>query len=168
MYENGLSELFEVVKLPKTQIARVVNERSRISTPDRPESGELRRLTQARDRAAEMFEWGHIERSDYLRQRDELERGIESLERSTPNDEQLRQFARLMDDLGAAWAAADDEGKNRLAHSILEAVWIENKRVVAVTPRPELTPVFESVWQAVPDSFLHWRPRADLNRRSLP
>lgn len=145
-----------------------MKQRERNAKLDRPEFGELQRLVQARDRVAEMYKWGHLSQGDYIRQRDELERAIEVVEQSKPDGEQLRKFTYLVDDVRGAWAAADDEGKNKLAHAIFAAVWIENKRVVAVTPRPELTPLFDSVWQAAPDSVLHWRPRADLNRRSLP
>ncbi|MBI4307141.1 MAG: recombinase family protein [Chloroflexi bacterium] len=168
VYEQAMAEFLEAFRLPAAQKERVVNQRARDVKFDRPESLELGRLVQARERVADMFKWGHLSRSEYLRERQELERAIEILERSNPDDGRLQEFTRLVNDVQAAWAAADDEGKNKLAHAIFDAVWIENKRVVAVTPRPELTPLFDRAWQAAPDSVLHWRPRADLNRRSLP
>lgn len=42
-----------------------------------------------------------------------------------------------------AWKEASQEQRNKLAKALFEQVWIENNKVVAVKPRPELEPFFK-------------------------
>jgi hypothetical protein len=44
-----------------------------------------------------------------------------------------------------------------------EAVWIKNKKVVAVTPRPEFKPFFDLQYEGLSEDVTHWRPRRDSN-----
>ncbi len=45
-----------------------------------------------------------------------------------------------------------------------DAVWIENQRVLGVTPRPELKPFFDLQYSELSSDVLQWRPRPDSNR----
>ena len=62
--------------------------------------------------------------------------------------------------------------KNSFAICLLETAWIRDKRVVAVTPQPELKPFFdfnhEAMEERLSQSFGKWRPRGDSNPRSPP
>jgi len=55
----------------------------------------------------------------------------------------LEKLAPFLNDVGMAWAEADQRQRNRLALSLFEAVWIQDQKVLAVTPRPELRPFFD-------------------------
>ena len=48
----------------------------------------------------------------------------------------------------------------------LGSVWIENQKVLGVTPRPELAPFFDVRDEEQSNVVLQWRPRPDSNRRS--
>ena len=41
-----------------------------------------------------------------------------------------------------AWEEATQEQRNKLLRHLLEEVWIKDKRIVAVRPRPEMEPFF--------------------------
>ena len=47
-----------------------------------------------------------------------------------------------MDSVSTTWDEADQEHRHKLARILFEEVQVENKRVVAVKPRPELEPFF--------------------------
>ena len=78
------------------------------------------------------------------------------------------QLAQFLRDIPQAWAEAPDEQRNKLARTLFEAVWIENQKVLGVTPRPELKPFFDLQYSELSKDVLQWRPRPDSNRRSLP
>ncbi|MBM4463743.1 MAG: hypothetical protein FJ012_10545, partial [Chloroflexi bacterium] len=57
--------------------------------------------------------------------------------------EMLEKLALFLKDITGAWEQANQEQRNRLASCLLEAVWIKDKKVLAVTPRAEFRPFFD-------------------------
>ena len=56
--------------------------------------------------------------------------------------EQLERLARFLADIPAAWEAATPEQRNKLARCLFDEVWLKDKAVVGMKPRPELEPFF--------------------------
>ena len=48
----------------------------------------------------------------------------------------------VLADVASAWEAATPEQQNKLARTLFEEIWIKDKEVVFVKPRPELDPFF--------------------------
>lgn len=94
-------------------------------------------------RIKEMYGWGDMERADYLAERERLQRELATL---TAQDEgahdQLGAFAELIGNIGQTWEEADSEQRNRMARLLFEEVVINDERVMAVKPRPELAAFF--------------------------
>ena len=49
----------------------------------------------------------------------------------------------LLASVSSAWDKADQEQRNRIAQTLFEEILVEDRKVVAVRPRPELEPVFK-------------------------
>ena len=47
----------------------------------------------------------------------------------------------------AAWAAATQSQRNKLARALFDQVWLEGKTVIAVKPRTELGPFFRLTYE---------------------
>jgi hypothetical protein len=47
----------------------------------------------------------------------------------------------------AAWAAATQSQRNKLARALFDQVWLEDKTVIAVKPRTELGPFFRLTYE---------------------
>jgi len=83
----------------------------------------------------------------------------------------LERLARFLTNVAEAWTVADQEQRNRLARALFEEIWVKDKKVVAVVPRPELEPFF-ALRHARDDKdglkkiFGNWRPRRASNPRS--
>ena len=54
----------------------------------------------------------------------------------------LDRLAEFLADVPAGWDAGTQEQRNKLAHALVDEVWVEDKTVVAVKPRAELEPFF--------------------------
>ena len=80
----------------------------------------------------------------------------------------LEKLAEFLNNVVLAWDNASQEHRNRLVSCLLETVWIKDKKVVAVTPRPEFKPFFDLQYEGLSHYVLHWRPRGDSNPRSPP
>jgi hypothetical protein len=54
----------------------------------------------------------------------------------------LEELAQFLADVPAAWRAATQEQRNKLARTLFDQIWLEDKKVVAIKPRTELEPFF--------------------------
>ncbi len=94
-------------------------------------------------RIKEMYGWGDIERAAYLAERERLQRELVTLTaRDDATGDQLATFAELIGNVARVWEEATPEQRNRLARLIFEEVVIDDERVMAVKPRPELAAFF--------------------------
>ena len=119
-------------------------------------------------RLQELYQWGHKSREEYLREHEELEREIGSLQPQEGQGAVLKKLATFLENVAQAWLDASEGQRNRLARQLFEAVWIREQRVMAVTPRPELKPLFDLRYDGLSKYVLQWRPGGDLNPRSSP
>lgn len=75
----------------------------------------------------------------------------------------LEKLALFLKDISEAWKEADGQQQNRLAKQLFDIVWIKDKKVLAITPRPEFKPFFDLQYEGLSQGVLHMRPRGDLN-----
>ena len=55
----------------------------------------------------------------------------------------LERLAEFLEDVPKAWKEANQEQKNKLARQLFDEIWVKDKQVIAVKPRPELKPFFQ-------------------------
>jgi hypothetical protein len=85
---------------------------------------------------------GDYTEAEYIARRDDLLRQLESLQPVPKQSDHLEKLAKFLADVPSAWAAATQERRNKLARTLFDQVWLEDKTVVAVKPRTELEPFF--------------------------
>jgi len=86
------------------------------------------------ERIRKLYEWGDKPEEEYLAESREIK---EELSHITPEEQRpdiLAQFQRFLVDVSAAWGAASQEQRNRLARQLFDILWVKKERVVAVRP----------------------------------
>lgn len=128
-----------------------------------------RKVLQGRlNRVKELYEWGHKSREEYLADYTAIHHKLQELTPADVRPQALQKLASFLKDIAAAWEQATQEQRNKLAGCLFEVVWIKDKKVTAVTPRPEFKPFFDLRYEGLSHCVLQWRPRGDLNPRSPP
>ncbi len=119
-------------------------------------------------RVKELCEWGHKSKEEYWADYNMLQAQLQSLASAEDQARGLERLALFLKDISGAWKQADQQQRNRLAKQLFDIVWIKDKKVLAVTPRPEFKPFFDLQYEGLSQGVLHIRPRGDSNPRSPP
>jgi hypothetical protein len=94
-------------------------------------------------RLRDLYMFGDIDKARYLSERERLKRELAVLDASTHDEiSRLGALADLLANVADAWAVARPEQRNRLARLLFDEVVINDERVAAVKPRPELAGFF--------------------------
>ncbi len=84
-----------------------------------------------------------VTKAEYLTRRSDVGRRLDALPASGQTEtDVLARLAEFLADVPAAWEAATQEQRNKLARTLFDEVWLQDKDVVAVKPRRELDPFF--------------------------
>ena len=105
-------------------------------------------------RAKELYQWGDYNRAEYQVRRDEILKQLQALTPQPNGAEHLERLARFLADVPAAWEVATQEQRNKLARCLFDEVWLQDKQVVGIKPRPELEPFFGSTTRSSSDKIL--------------
>jgi hypothetical protein len=123
-----------------------------------------RGLLEARlSRLKELYEWGHKTKTEYLTEYATVEKELKQLVPDNSDAEAIRKLALFLRDVVKAWEQASSEQRNHLSKCLFEMVWIKDKKIVAVTPRPDFKPFFDLNYEDMSQYVLQIRPRGDLN-----
>jgi hypothetical protein len=106
---------------------------------------ERRRVSAALERLADLYQWGHVDRSKYKRRRAELEAELSAL--VMPGQTAVAEAGRYLEQVGALWDDADLPQRRDLLHAILETVRVDvlARRVLCVEPKPEFVVLFQQM-----------------------
>ena len=143
VYENQLIDYLETFHIPQDYQQRILEHHAKLQAAYDDTEGQRRSLEGQLKRTKELYEWGDYTRSEYQARKDLILRQLEQLEPQGGQPEHLDRFARFLSDVPAAWEAANQEQRNKLARTLFDQVWLKDKTVVAVKPRPELEPFFK-------------------------
>ena len=81
-------------------------------------------------------------------------RKLDALESAPDQTNHMSKLAEFLANVPAAWAAATQEQRNKLARALFDQVWLEDKTVVAVKPRTELEPFFRLNYEDVSRKYI--------------
>ena len=95
------------------------------------------------ERNKKMYKWGDMPETDYLIERSQIKSELDRLTPHKYNTAALDKLAELLRNVSQMWKDANQEQRNALGRQLLEDIWIEDKRVVAVKPTKELEPFFK-------------------------
>jgi DNA repair ATPase RecN len=101
-----------------------------------------KRLENQLNRAKELYVLGDYGKAEYETQRDKILDQLRSLIVPRQPAEHREKMARFLADVPAAWAAATQEQRNKLARCLFDLVWLKDNKVIAVKPVLELEPFF--------------------------
>jgi hypothetical protein len=167
VYEQQLRAYLSVFTIPEDYQAKILEAHSKLQSTYDVDKQRASLQTKL-NRVKELYKWGHGTKEEYFANYVALQRELRHLKSNEPKPEMLEKFAEFLKNVALAWDKASQEQRNRLASCLLEKVWIKDKKVVAVTPRPEFKPFFDLQYDGLSHYVLHWRPRWDLNPRSPP
>ena len=142
VYESQILAYMSTFQVPENYQKRIVEAHRKLEAAYSDSAEQRSQLELQLKRARELFEWGDYTRAEYQSRRDDIVRQLDSLTPNPAGPEHLQGLARFLADVPAAWGAATQEQRNKLARCLFDQVWVEDKAVVAVKPRPELEPFF--------------------------
>ena len=101
-----------------------------------------KRLERQLERERDLYRWDDLTEGEYKRRRDDIRRQLDALNPVPSGSDNLPRLAQFLADVSSAWESATAEQQNKLARALFEEIWIKDKEVVFVKPRPELDPFF--------------------------
>jgi len=117
-----------------------------------------RKLQGQAGRIRRLFVIGDITEREYMIEKAKVDTQLEGLSPHDCESTVLQGLADFLRDIPAAWRAARQDQRNALARQLFEEVWVEDDRVVALKPMPNLEPFFRLSLEQSQNS-LKWRPR---------
>ncbi len=87
-----------------------------------------------------------------MAEKEKIQRELKTLTPSENDSKVLERLATFLKSMAQAWREANREQRNRLGRQLFEEIWLKDKQVIAVKPRPELEPFFRL-------SFEEWRKK---------
>jgi DNA invertase Pin-like site-specific DNA recombinase len=94
------------------------------------------------ERNKKLFRWGDIVEQEYVAEKDNIEKELRLLVLPQSDGRVLDKLASFLASVTQAWREANQEQRNALGRQLFDEVWLKDKQVIAVKPRPELEPFF--------------------------
>jgi DNA invertase Pin-like site-specific DNA recombinase len=142
VYERQIEGYLATFHIPEDYQERLLEAHWKLETAYGSNIEDKAKLEGRLKRAKRLFELGDYTEAEYVARRDDLLRQLESLQPAPKQADHLKRLAQFLADVPTAWRAATQEQRNKLARTLFDQVWLEDKTVVAVKPRPELEPFF--------------------------
>jgi len=101
-----------------------------------------KRLGRQLEKERDLYRWDDLTEGEYKRRRDDIRKQLDALSPVPSGSDSLPRLAHFLADVSSAWESATAEQQNKLARALFEEIWIKDKEVVFVKPRPELDPFF--------------------------
>lgn len=141
--ERNVLAFLDGIALPQDQVRQALDAYQRQQGTTRHHERHIKDVTTRLEREADLYALGHRDRATYLATRRELEDQLRRLTAEaspTPQREHVLKIGEYLAYLPRAWQDASEEQRRRLVRLLIEAVWVENDQVIAITPSPQLTP----------------------------
>jgi site-specific DNA recombinase len=141
----------------------------RLATNSGPESRETTKRRAALEerlrRMRDLYELGDLERAEYIARRDAIHAELDALAPRPIPDLDLARG--VLEDFTTFWTTeTEPDAKRQFLSLIFEGVWLDERRVVAVQPKPSFLPFFESRARECPETVgRKVRERRDSNPR---
>lgn len=143
VYESQAVDYLAAFCIPPDYQQRILEAHADLETKHTEIERDRKRLEAKLKRARELYEWGDFTKAEYMARRSDISRRLDALPASGQTEaDVLATLAEFLADVPAAWAAATQEQRNKLARTLFDEVWLQDKEVVAVKPRRELDPFF--------------------------
>lgn len=163
IFEAQLLDYLRAFHIPEDYQERILEAHLKIASAYHEVEQQRAKLRERLERIKDLYELGHKSRQEYLADYAAIQRELEALPDATADSEELEKLASFLEDITLAWEDATQEQRHRLASHLFEAVWIKDKQLLAVTPRPDFGPFFDLQYAGVPEAVMHIAHRRGLN-----
>jgi len=143
VYEYQIERYLETFHIPEDYQSRILEAHKKLQTAYDDTEKEQSRLKAQLGRLKKLFAWGDLSEKEYLAEKGNT---LEQLRALTPPENKSRALERLAEflrNVTKAWKDANQEQRNKLARRLFDEIWVKDKQVIAVKPRPELKPFFQ-------------------------
>jgi len=143
VYEYQVEKYLETFHISEDYQAKILEAHSKLQAAYSDIETERAAMEARLERIKKLYSWGDMSEKDYLTEKDSIVRKLQTL---TPYREQslvLEQLANFLKSVVVAWKEATQDQRNRLARQLFDEIWVKDKQVIAVKPRPELEPFFK-------------------------
>ena len=143
VYEAQIRWYLENFHIPEDYQEKILEAHRKLQSAY-DDTGKRKATLQARlKRIKDLYEWGHKSREEYLVDYEAIQRDLRQLSPLEDRTKELEKLAQFLANVANAWDEATQEQRNKLAKVLFEEILVENNKVVAVKPRPELEPFFK-------------------------
>jgi DNA invertase Pin-like site-specific DNA recombinase len=131
--ENRLVEFFHGLRLPDDIRDGVIRKLQGAQELDKSEEAKTR-LNNQLERAKRLFVLGDISETEYQHDKARIESLRSQIQPVQTAD--LQEASKLLETFGTVLAKATSSEQKQFFHTVLQDVYVENKKVVAIRPKP--------------------------------
>jgi hypothetical protein len=142
VYEYQIEQYLETFYIPDDYQAKILEVHNRLRAVYTDAQKEKAKINAQLDRQKKLFSWGDITEGDYLSEKNRLVKELQALTLPDEPTHVLEELSEFLRHVTKAWKEANQQQRNGLARQLFEEIWVKDKQVVAVKPRPELEPFF--------------------------
>ncbi|MCZ6534782.1 MAG: zinc ribbon domain-containing protein, partial [Chloroflexi bacterium] len=142
VYEPQTLEYLKEFHIPEDYQKKIMEYYRRSDSTQGDLEAARKRLERQLERERDLYRLGDLTEGEYKRRRDDIRRQLDALNPVPSGSDKLPRLAQFLSDVSSAWESATAEQQNKLARALFEEIWIKDKKVVFVKPRPELDPFF--------------------------
>lgn len=143
--EESVAQFIIHTPLPESSAQAIEAELKRtappVNTPER-----RARLESKLKRLRDAWIEGLIERQEYDQRTAQVQSSLSALTPTPATQPNYAEAARLVSNLGTAWAIASEAGKQKLLQAMLERVFVRQRRLEAIQPTEELYRLMQICW----------------------
>ena len=143
IYEGQIRWYLENFIIPQDYQDKIVEAHRKLQSAYDDTEKHKAALESRLERAKELYQWGHKSRDEYLADYEDIQKQLRLLSPIEVRDDHLSKLAQFLANVAEAWDEANQEQRNKIAKILFEQILVENNKVVAVKPRPELEPFFK-------------------------
>ena len=143
VYEYQIEQYLETFNIPEDYQARILEAHEKLQAAYDDTEKEQTRLKVQLERLKKLFAWGDLSEKQYLAERGNV---LEQLRALTPPETKsrvLERIAEFMKNVAKVWKNSNQEQRNKIARELFDEIWVKDKQVIAVKPRPDLKLFFQ-------------------------
>jgi len=133
--------------IPEDYQTRIIEAHKKLQNAYADTHAERTKLIARLERVKKLYSWGDLKEEHYLKEKDDITKELQLLTPPEEKSKVLDQLAEFLINVSEAWKEADQDQRNRFSRQLFQEIWVKDKQVVAVKPRPELEPFFQMSYE---------------------
>ncbi len=143
VYECQIEKYLEYFHIPEDYHTKIMEVHKKLQAAYVNTQAERTKLIARLERIKKLYSWGDLKEEQYLKEKDDITKELQLLNPPEEKSKVLDELAEFLRNVAKAWKEADQDQRNRFSRQLFQEIWVKDKQVVAVKPRPELEPFFQ-------------------------